>query len=73
MTDAKKSTIGELEFSERSPVYRRADDTTWMKLNDEFQVPATLEEGHWEANGQVAKLDPKEVVDVLHLASEKVT
>lgn len=45
--------------------YRRADGTTWTKLNERFHVLAKIEDGHIVGAGSAEEFDPREIVEVL--------
>ena len=59
--------IGELPFDDCYPLYRRADGTTWLKLNEKFHITAYIETDGFVVNGITEGFNPKEKVVLLDL------
>jgi hypothetical protein len=51
-------------------IYMRQNGQTYFRLNESLHVKATLNvaNGSWTMNGSAEKIDPEEVVEVIHPA-----
>jgi len=65
----RTATIGALAVMQHEgPLYiRKNNNQSWVRLNEEYHAPVIIgKDNHIIGDGVTERLDPKEVVDVIH-------